>query len=229
MAGQNRAEPQADRAQARRKLEAARKREGILEAAGRAFARGGYHVTTMQDIAREAGYTPPSLYAYFDSKEEIFLELAALLSQAFLAVFDEPMPARLTFHERVELLLHRLFEKVDRYRDAVSVFVMARLSGEPMIAQGMTPASDHGDNFSTFEAFVSWLRKNAKRGDLGEHRPEEMGIALAGLTHAFCIQWLAKGSGAPIAPTVTSAVSLFLYGVTGSAPRVARTSRSRQG
>jgi AcrR family transcriptional regulator len=227
LAAQTRTEPQADRALARRKLEAARKREGILEAAGRAFARGGYHATTMQDIAREAGYTPPSLYVYFDSKEEIFLELAALLSREFLAVFEEPMPARLAFHERLELLLHRVFEKADRYRDAVSLFVVSRLSGEALIAQGMARASDRGSNFSSFEAFVSWLRKNAKRGDLGEHRPEEMGIALAGLTHAFCIQWLAEGSGARIAPRVTSAVSLFLYGATGGAPRTARASRSR--
>ena len=78
LAAQNRTEPQIDRARARRELELARKREGILMAAARAFARGGYHVTTMQDIAREAGYTPPSLYAYFTGKEQIFGELAAL-------------------------------------------------------------------------------------------------------------------------------------------------------
>jgi AcrR family transcriptional regulator len=145
----------------------ARKREGILDAAGRAFARGGYHATTMQDIAREAGYTPPSLYVYFDSKEEIFSELATLLSREFLAVFEEPMPVRLAFDERLELLLHRLFEKADRYRDAVSLFVMSRVSGGPVIAEGMATASDPRNNFSSIEAFVSWLRKNAKRGDLG--------------------------------------------------------------
>jgi AcrR family transcriptional regulator len=226
LAGQNRTEPQSDRAQARRKLELARKREGILEGAGRAFARGGYHATTMQDIAREAGYTPPSLYVYFASKEEIFLELAALLSREFLGVFEAPMPARLAFDERLELLLHRLFEMADRYRDAVSVFLMSRVSGEALIAEGM--AGDPRNNFSSFEAFVTWLRKNAKRGDLGEHRPEEMGIALAGLTHAFCIQWLAEGSGARIAPRVTSAVSLFLYGATGNASRTARASRLQE-
>src|SRR5690349_21459634 len=122
LAKQSRSETRGDRGQARRKLEeVARKREGILHAAARAFARGGYHATTMQDIAREAGYTPPSLYAYFDGKEHIFVELAALLSREFIAVFDAPLPAALAFPDRLELLLRRLFEKAESYKDAVSV------------------------------------------------------------------------------------------------------------
>jgi AcrR family transcriptional regulator len=230
LAGQHRSEPRVDRAQARRKLEeVARKREGILQAAARAFARGGYHATTMQDIAREAGYTPPSLYAYFDGKEHIFEELAALLSREFMAVFEEPVPAALPFPDRLELLLRRLFEKADRYRDAVSVFLVARLSGETSIERGMTPESDaQGAGFSSVQLLTDWLRKNAKRGELGAHRPDEMGVALAGLAHAFCIQWLSSGSGTSMATQAARVVSLFLYGATGTAPGTAKTGRSRE-
>jgi AcrR family transcriptional regulator len=227
LAGQNRSDPQAGRAQARRDLEVARKREGILEAAGRAFARGGYHATTMQDIAREAGYTPPSLYAYFESKEQIFLELSALLSREFVAVFEEPMPSQLAFRERLELLLHHLFEKADRYKEAVSVFLMARLSGEAMIGEGMAPAADRGTNFSSLQLFVTWLRQNAKRADLGGHRPEDMGVALAGLAHAYCIQWLVNGSSGSIAEQTSHVASLFLYGAMGDATRSPKTTRLR--
>jgi AcrR family transcriptional regulator len=227
LAGQNRSEPQAGRAKARRELEVARKREGILEAAGRAFARGGYHATTMQDIAREAGYTPPSLYAYFKSKEQIFLELAALLSREFFAVFEQPMPAQLAFRARLELLLHHLFDKADHYRDAVSVFLMARLSGEAMLGEGMAPTSDRGTHFSSVQLFVTWLRKNAKPGDLGGHRREDMGVALAGLAHAFCIQWLVNGAGASIAEQTSHVASLFLYGAMGGATHSPKTTGSR--
>jgi AcrR family transcriptional regulator len=217
-------EPRQDeRAQTRRKLEeVARKREGILHAAARAFARGGYHAATMQDIAREAGYTPPSLYAYFQGKEHIFGELAALVSRDFIAAFAEPVPAALAFPERLELLLRRLFEKADRHRDAVSVFLVARLSGEPSLDRGMTPDADQGAGFSSVQLLTDWLRQNAKRGELGEHRPDEMGIALAGLTHAFCIQWLASGTSTDIAPQVARVASLFLHGATGAAPAGAK-------
>jgi AcrR family transcriptional regulator len=227
LARQKKTEPQVDRAQARRNLEIARKREGILDAAARAFARGGYHVTTMQDIAREAGYTPPSLYAYFASKEQIFVELAAMLAREFIAVFDEPVPAGLAFPDRLELLLRQLFEKADRYKDAVTVFVVARLSGESLLGHGMTPESNQeGATFSSVQLLSAWLRRNAKRGDLGGHRPEEMGVALAGLAHAFCIQSLASGSNTSPASEASRVTALFLYGAMGRL-RGAKTSRSR--
>ncbi len=227
-AARNRTEPQVDRARARRELEVARKREAILMAAARAFARGGYHVTTMQDIAREAGYTPPSLYAYFTGKEQIFGELASLLSREFIAVFDEPVPAGLSFADRLEVLLSQLFEKSERYRDAVTVFLVARLSGETLMTEGMTRGSSAAAEFSSVQLLTAWLRKNTKRGDLGEHGTEEMGVALAGLAHAFCIQWLAEGSPTSSSALAARVVSQFLHGALGTAgaPR-AKASRSR--
>jgi AcrR family transcriptional regulator len=228
LAAQNRTERPVNRAQERRQLEAARKREGILEASARAFARGGYRATTMQDIAREAGYTPPSLYAYFESKEQIFLELAALLSREFLAVFAEPSSSRVPFRERLEQLLIRLYEKADRHRDAVSVFLMARLSGEALIGQDVSATSDIGTDFSSVQAFVVWLQKNAKRADLGGQRSEDLGVALAGLVHAFCIRWLAAGSKTGIAAEATRVTSLFLYGALGETTRSGKTTRSRE-
>ena len=195
-------------------------------AAARAFARGGYHATTMQDIAREAGYTPPSLYAYFTGKEQIFGELAALLSREFVAVFDEPVPAGLSFPDRLELLLRHLFEKSDRYRDAVTAFLLASSSGEPLITEGMTRGSSDGANFSSVQLLTTWLRNNSQRGELGEHRPEELGVALAGLAHAFCIQWLADGCPTSNATLASRVTSQFLYGAFGEVPR-AKTARLR--
>ena len=47
----------------------AQRREHILDAAERCFARSGFHSTTMHDICREAGVSPGALYVYFASKE----------------------------------------------------------------------------------------------------------------------------------------------------------------
>lgn len=44
------------------------RRQAILEAAERAFARDGFHGTSMQAICREAGLSPGTLYLYFPSK-----------------------------------------------------------------------------------------------------------------------------------------------------------------
>lgn len=49
----------------------------ILDAARRAFARYGYDATSIEAILEEAGISRGTLYHYFQSKENLFLSLAA--------------------------------------------------------------------------------------------------------------------------------------------------------
>lgn len=51
------------------------RRSHILAAAQRCFARSGYHLTTIDDIAAEAGVSKGAPYVYFESKEALFHEL----------------------------------------------------------------------------------------------------------------------------------------------------------
>jgi TetR/AcrR family transcriptional repressor of uid operon len=55
---------------------AAERQTRILNAAERCFVRSGFHRTTMQDVAAEAGMSPGNLYRYFDSKDAVVLALA---------------------------------------------------------------------------------------------------------------------------------------------------------
>jgi TetR/AcrR family fatty acid metabolism transcriptional regulator len=51
------------------------RREAILAAAQKVFARHGYHDARTSEIAREAGVAEGTLYNYFPSREDIFLSL----------------------------------------------------------------------------------------------------------------------------------------------------------
>jgi AcrR family transcriptional regulator len=50
-------------------------RQAIIAAAARLFAEKGYEGMTMKEIAREVGIKAPSLYAFFESKEDILLHI----------------------------------------------------------------------------------------------------------------------------------------------------------
>ncbi len=62
------------------------KRRVILDAAVRVFARRGFHVCRVSDIADEAGVAYGLVYHYFSSKEEIldtmFLERWEVMLEA---------------------------------------------------------------------------------------------------------------------------------------------------
>jgi len=51
----------------------AQREQLILEVAGRVFARAGYESASMDEIAEHVGVSKPILYAYFGSKEGLYL------------------------------------------------------------------------------------------------------------------------------------------------------------
>jgi AcrR family transcriptional regulator len=55
-----------------RRLRRADRREQILDAATRAFARAGFTATGLDDVATEAGITRVLLYRHFDSKADMY-------------------------------------------------------------------------------------------------------------------------------------------------------------
>jgi AcrR family transcriptional regulator len=62
----------------KRKTQAERReetREFVLAAAARVFAKRGFHATSLDAIAEEAGFSRGAVYYNFADKEELFLEL----------------------------------------------------------------------------------------------------------------------------------------------------------
>jgi AcrR family transcriptional regulator len=58
--------------------EKAQRRDEIIAAAKKVFARNGFHATTIADIAKEAELSYGSVYWYFDSKDDLFRRLIAV-------------------------------------------------------------------------------------------------------------------------------------------------------
>jgi AcrR family transcriptional regulator len=61
----------------RRRLTAEERRTAILDAALAAFSNNGYHATSLDDVAREAGVSKALIYEHFASKQELYADLIA--------------------------------------------------------------------------------------------------------------------------------------------------------
>jgi AcrR family transcriptional regulator len=59
-----------------RKQKQERTRAELIEAAGRVFARRGYHGASVEEVAAEAGYSTGAVYSNFGGKEDLFLALS---------------------------------------------------------------------------------------------------------------------------------------------------------
>ena len=58
------------------------RRQEILAAALRCFARNGFHNTTITDVVRESGVSQGTFYLYFQTKDDVIAALADDRSQA---------------------------------------------------------------------------------------------------------------------------------------------------
>ena len=58
------------------------RRQEILAAAMRCFARNGFHITTIADIVRESGVCQGTFYVYFKTKDDVIAALADDRSQS---------------------------------------------------------------------------------------------------------------------------------------------------
>jgi AcrR family transcriptional regulator len=59
----------------RKRLTAEERRAVIVEAALAVFSRRGYHLSSIDDIAREAGISKALIYEHFASKQELYADL----------------------------------------------------------------------------------------------------------------------------------------------------------
>jgi len=202
----------------RRKRAIARTREDILEAAARAFTKRGFQSATMRDIAKEAGYTAASLYTYFKSKQEILAGLADLVTQEFVTGFDEPLPADLSFRQKLEFLTQRQLANVERRRDLFALLMTLRPAN---ICQPSARDKHRQSPLWHLELQVAnlanWLRVNATSADLGGRDPDVVARFIMSIGHGFLSHWVFTGPpGQPLARKAQLLQDLMLHGISGA-------------
>lgn len=77
------------------------KKERILMAAEKLFARFGIRKTTMGEIAKEARMGKSTIYYYFNSKEDVFAEVIRRDSQIFRQKLDQAIQKANTPQDKI--------------------------------------------------------------------------------------------------------------------------------
>jgi AcrR family transcriptional regulator len=91
-------------------------RQRLLEAARQVFEEMGYHPTRVSDITSRAQVSHGLFYNYFDSKQDVFREVAAEVDRNLVDSADAYLEARATVtpQERMRLAIRANFERFQR-------------------------------------------------------------------------------------------------------------------
>jgi len=104
------------------KLKKEEKKNQIIQAAIRTFAKNGYFNSRVSEIAKEAGVADGTIYIYFKSKDEI---LSAIFDEAldkFVAVSEERLKSVADPIERLEAIAFLHLQYLGANRDLATVF-----------------------------------------------------------------------------------------------------------
>jgi len=106
------------------------RRERLLLVARGIFAERGFQSTTMDDIAKEAGFTKPILYQYFESKTELYHEIVAQTAQKLLSSLDAAVSSVESPRTKIEVAFRVYFEMVVTETDAFRILFIHAHEGE---------------------------------------------------------------------------------------------------
>jgi AcrR family transcriptional regulator len=179
-----------------RRMRRADRREQLLNAATRAFARSGFAATGLDEIATEAGITRVLLYRHFDSKADMYRAVLDRACQRLESTVgsddfdDQAIPALLRAAAADPDAFRLLFRHAARepeFRDLVDRFTaesvdIARRNLAVLIPDGPWLAwASHLIPALTIEAVIAWL--DAGRPD-PEGAAERITRAISGVIEA---------------------------------------------
>jgi TetR/AcrR family fatty acid metabolism transcriptional regulator len=188
------------------------KRESILRAATRVFARNGYFNSKVADIARAADVADGTVYLYFKSKEEILhsifdQNMAEAIAAGRLLIEKLRDPG-----EKLRRIAMLHLERLGADRDLAVVF-QVELRGSTKFMQEFSAAG--------FAEYLGLLRKTFEEGQRSGVFRKDLSAKLVskilfGALDEMATNWIISKRNYKLEPMAEVVMDVFLNGVSAS-------------
>jgi len=188
------------------------RRDEIMAAAKKVFARSGFHTTTVADIAKEADLAYGSVYQYFDSKDDLF---HALMSAEGYALRTHVAVALASTGKRSD----KSWEPFRATVQATFEFFEADKAGTKLLLRDAYALGDRFEKHlsSIYERFIDDIESHMvaaqERGKVISAPPRMVAYSLAALVGQLAHRRLTTDDGVTAAEVADFVVSLVLNGL----------------
>ena len=124
------------------RMSAEERRESVIRAATAEFARGGYHGTSTEAIAKRVGVSQPYLFRLFPGKKAIFLAAAERCVEDTIRIFAEAaegLEGEEALHAMADAYTELIAERPERLLMQMQMYVAvaaAEEDGRPRVRRG---------------------------------------------------------------------------------------------
>jgi AcrR family transcriptional regulator len=172
-----------------KKVDRAARREEILAAAVKVFARKGFAASRIEDVAAEAGIGKGVVYLYFDSRDELLLSVLrayAAQTKTMLASLGSGSPL-----ERLERLVHLVINSAAAQPDHARVLLDLWAMTPSIDDWADGPMRDMTSVYREYRgAVVDLLREASESGETRPGIGEHHATVIVGAIEGCLLQWL---------------------------------------
>jgi TetR/AcrR family fatty acid metabolism transcriptional regulator len=185
------------------------KREAILRAATRVFARNGYFNSKVADIASAAGVADGTVYLYFKSKEEILHSIFDRTVEEAVSEARRQLEEMRDPREKLRRIAHLHLERLGADRDLAVVF-QVELRGSTKFMEEFSAAG--------FASYLGLIRATIEEGQRegvfrSELNAKVVSKILFGALDEMATNWILSKRRYKLAPMGDQVLDIFLNGV----------------
>ncbi|MCA1622050.1 MAG: TetR family transcriptional regulator [Acidobacteria bacterium] len=185
------------------------KREAIMRAATKVFARSGYFNSKVADVAREAGVADGTVYLYFKSKEEILRSIFERNTSDAVREGREELARVADPREKLRRIARRHLERLGADRDLAVVF-QVELRGTTKFMEEFSAAGLAEYLGLIREVFEEGQAAGVFRAGL---KAKLVAKVLFGALDEMATNWILSKRRYKLAPMADEVLDIFLGGV----------------
>ncbi|MFE3060463.1 TetR/AcrR family transcriptional regulator [Nocardia sp. NPDC059239] len=180
-------------------------RQHTLAAATKVFVTRGYHASTMDEIAQNAGYSKPALYSQFSSKLELYLAVLQDNADTLTKSVQRALHASAVNQCRLRGVVQAFFDFVDNETQGFRLVFNSDLVSEPSVQWHVGRAHD-----ACVSAVCEIVTHNS---ELNAHQARILAVGMVGASQFAARYWLETGRAVPKTEAVAAVIALCWGGL----------------
>ncbi len=161
----------------------------IKNAALRLFSEKGFHDTTIQEIAEEAGLGKGTIYWYWGSKEDLAFSLVEEMLTDFLHLIKSYVEADMPFLQSFRSLVERAALLYEQKRDHCRLLWKFRADRHYIFKpEYVNKVARYYRDIR--DSLARLLRKGIDSGEIRYPNPEQLALIVLGIAEGLELEWL---------------------------------------
>jgi len=187
------------------------RREEILRAAEKIFARNGFYNSTVAEIAKESEFAIGTLYQFFTNKEELYYTMMIEKFHLLYETLESEVRRHSRCLEKLSCVVAVVLDFIEQNVDFFKIFTWElNVLNSPMNNQLKDQLI--AKHFAYIQLFSDIITEGMQEGVLRDGSATDLATALVGMMNIFSFNWIYNRQEEALTSKASTIVNLFLDG-----------------